>query len=104
MGEPPEVSRRSLGWLQLSDESGVVALLKLDGRYVTQGRVKPFIVVPLDPRGSGVLHVGNRLLRTVVEDRRANAPGFMQAVDRLQESVDAPIVVNSAFRWLRGRF
>ena len=71
--EPPQVSRRSLCGLQLSVESGVVTLLELDGRNVSQARVEPFIVVPLDPGGGGVLDVGERLVRPDVEDRRADA-------------------------------
>ena len=55
--------------------------------------MKPAVVVPVHPACGGVLDVTDRLVRACVEDRCADALGFVEPVDALHERVDAPIVV-----------
>jgi len=71
-----------------------VGLLELGWRNVAEARVKPTIVVPIDPSGSRVLDIGEGPIWPVVEDGRSDAFGFVEPVDRLHEGVDAPIAVN----------
>jgi len=64
-----------------------VGVLVLDGWDVAQGPVEPAVVVPVDPAGGGVLHVGQGLVGPVVEDGGADGFGLVQAVDRLHQGV-----------------
>jgi hypothetical protein len=57
-----------------------VGLLVLDGRDVSQRRVEPAVVVPVDPAGGSVLDVGDGLVGAVVEDRGADALGLVETV------------------------
>jgi len=72
---------------RLSGEGSVVGLLVLDRRDVSQRRVEPSVVVPIDPAGGGVLDVGDGLVGAVVEDGGADALGLVEAVDGLHQGV-----------------
>src|SRR4051794_16411890 len=45
------------------------------------------LLYPVDPAGGGVLDVGDGLVRSVVEDGRADALGLVEAVDGFHQGV-----------------
>lgn len=71
---------------------------ELHRAHHANGGVDAPLVVPVDPAGGRVFDVRDRLVRPVVEERRADALGLEQAVDRFDERV----VVRVADRADRG--
>ena len=58
----------------------MATLLEVDRRDLSRGQVKPIIVVRLNPHGGGVLDIGDSLVPSVTNDRRADALGSAKAV------------------------
>lgn len=76
-----------LGGLRRSVECRVVGRLVLVGADHSEATVEAAVVVPVDPAGGGVFDVGDGLVRAVVEDRRADAFGFVESADRRHQCV-----------------
>ncbi len=70
-----------------------MGVLVLGRRDHPNAGVEPWVVVSLDPAGSGVLDVGDGSVGPVVEDGGADALGLVQAIHRFHQGVDAPIAV-----------
>ena len=57
------------------------------GADQAEATVEPAVVVPIDPSGGRELDVRDRLVRVLVEHRRADALGVVEAVDGLHERI-----------------
>ena len=66
-------------------EGRVVGVLELGGWDAAVARVKPTIVVPVDPAGGGVFDIRDGLVRSVVEDGGKDSFGLVEPVDHLHE-------------------
>ena len=80
--------------LRVSVEGRVVGVLSLGWWDVAKTRVKPTVVVPIDPAGGRVFDVCDGLVGPVVEHGGADAFCFVEPVDGLHQRIDAPMSVN----------
>jgi len=71
-----------------------VGVLELGWWDVAKTRVKPTVVVPIDPAGGRVFDVRDCLVGPVVEHGRADTFRFVEPVDGLHQRIDAPMSVN----------